>query len=209
MINFSKTTLLSILLIIFVIIAGVFAYQWWQVKGELAKKIEQNENLIKQINGLQKEIEELKLRTADEVTITTDKTEYEQGEIVRIIIKNNSDEKIFAYLEGGEFREFPLCWLKLERFENGKWVSIEGSPCLYCPCGAMCEIPGVIYLRPGEIREGEWDQGIRWCEKNIEKRKNVSFGKYRLMFNYHEYKEGQWVSEREWKTIYSNAFMIK
>lgn len=61
MINFSKkTTLLSILLVVFLITAGVFAFQWWQVKGELGKQIEQNENLAKQVNKLQAEIDKLK-----------------------------------------------------------------------------------------------------------------------------------------------------
>lgn len=60
MINFSKTTLLSIFLIIFIILAGFFVYQWRQTKGELGKQIEENENLTKQVNELQKKIEELK-----------------------------------------------------------------------------------------------------------------------------------------------------
>lgn len=66
-INFSKTTLLLILLVIFIITSGISAYQWWQVKGELVKQIAENENLTKQVNKLeaeidklQKEIEELK-----------------------------------------------------------------------------------------------------------------------------------------------------
>ena len=67
MVNFSKTTLLIILLAIFLIIASIFGYQWWQIKGELARQIEENENLKNQIaeleeeiDRLQKEIEELK-----------------------------------------------------------------------------------------------------------------------------------------------------
>jgi len=61
MINFSKTTWLIIFFIIFIILAGFFAYQWWQVKGELGRKIEENENLTKEIENLQGEIEELKI----------------------------------------------------------------------------------------------------------------------------------------------------
>lgn len=61
MINFSKTTWLTIVLIIMVCVAGFFTYQWWQVKGELVKQIELNKNLTKQVNELKKEIEELKI----------------------------------------------------------------------------------------------------------------------------------------------------
>jgi len=61
MINFSKTNWLTIVLIVTVCATGFFAYQWWQVKGELVKKIEENESLIKQVDKLQKEIEELKV----------------------------------------------------------------------------------------------------------------------------------------------------
>jgi len=68
MINFSKTNWLTVFLIIFIIVAGFFAYQWWQTKEELAKQIEENEvlkgkvnELQKEINKLQKQIEELKI----------------------------------------------------------------------------------------------------------------------------------------------------
>ena len=71
MINFSKTTWLIIFLIVFVIIAGFFIFQWRQVKGELVKQIEQNENLIKQVNELQKEVKGLK---ASEEKISEDKS---------------------------------------------------------------------------------------------------------------------------------------
>lgn len=66
--NLSERTWLSIILVVFIIAAGFFAYQWWQVKGELAKNLTENENLVKQANKLQaeidklqKEIEELKI----------------------------------------------------------------------------------------------------------------------------------------------------
>lgn len=40
---------------------GLFSYQLQQVKNELAIKIAENKNLLKKIDGLQKEIEELKI----------------------------------------------------------------------------------------------------------------------------------------------------
>lgn len=59
--HFSKTSWLAMVIIVFIIIAGFFAFQWWQAKGELGKKIDENESLIKQIEKLQKEIEKLKV----------------------------------------------------------------------------------------------------------------------------------------------------
>jgi len=61
MINLSKTICLITLLIVFIIITGLFAYQWWQVKGELAKQIDENVNLIKKIDDLQRELEQLRV----------------------------------------------------------------------------------------------------------------------------------------------------
>ena len=60
MINFSKTNWLIIPFAILIVATGFFAYQWWQAKGKLAKKIEENENLIKQVNELQTEVSKLK-----------------------------------------------------------------------------------------------------------------------------------------------------
>ena len=222
MINFSKTTLLSTLLIIFLLAIGFFAFQWWQVKGELRKQIEQNENLMKQVNELQKEIEELKTGRAIEdeiikdgktkVTITTDKTEYRQGEKVKIIIKNNTDKKIFTWISG-------YCSLGFQKYKDGKWKTIEGA--FYprcCPCGTVCEPRDCIYMAPGETSEKEWDQIIDWCEESKKKMEDA-LGKYRFTLEYvehtiecdpgfekiccYEY------NKNEWKTTHSNALIIK
>ena len=74
MIKFSKITWLAIVLIIavFIITTGFFAYQWWQMKRELAKQIAQNENLTKQIDELQKQVEELKAAKEEIIDETTD-----------------------------------------------------------------------------------------------------------------------------------------
>lgn len=73
MTNFSKTTTwLTVLVVIFIIVAESFAYQWWQTKGKLAKKIEENENLIKQVNELQAEIDRLQTEI-EELKISEEK----------------------------------------------------------------------------------------------------------------------------------------
>ncbi len=55
-----KTTWLTICIIVFLLAAGFFVYQWWQVKGELARQIERNESLKNQVAELQAEIDKLK-----------------------------------------------------------------------------------------------------------------------------------------------------
>lgn len=67
-----NTFFITFTLLLFLILlgAGLFGYQQQQVKNELAIKIKENKNLLKKIDELQKEIEELKIfkeeKTADE-----------------------------------------------------------------------------------------------------------------------------------------------
>lgn len=67
-------SIILILLLLFSLLlsAGLFGYQWQQAKSDLEKQIGQNENLIKQINELQKEIEELKISKEEKTTDETD-----------------------------------------------------------------------------------------------------------------------------------------
>jgi len=124
--NFFKTNWLSILLLIFIIAAGFFAFQWWQVRRELVKQIEKNENLMKQISELQKEIEELKTSQQirdeiiedekTEVTITTDKREYKQGEKVRASLDYDGS----LYVWG-----FPSYHWFIQRKVNNSWIDLK------------------------------------------------------------------------------------
>lgn len=79
-----KYILIIVILALFVV-AGFFTYRWWQVKGELARQIEENENLTRQMDELQKEIEELKAVGKEAIDETADwktyKSEYYQFEI--------------------------------------------------------------------------------------------------------------------------------
>ena len=219
MINFSKTTLLSILLIIFFLAAGFFAYQWWQIKGELARQIEENENLKNQIaelqvviDKLQKEIEELKATQGikdemivdkkEEVSITTDKTEYRQGEIVKITVRNNLDKSIWYT----DFGVYP--WWKLEVRENKEWKSIKlllptltkyGEECIaFPPPQSIEEVLKELKTNRGVTTA--WN--LRYCKDSTPS--FIESGNYRLAFTY-----GLTTDSYAEKTVYSNEFIIK
>ena len=172
--NFSKTTLLSILLVIFFLAAGFFGYQWWQIKGELGRQIEQG------------------------VTITTDKKEYQQGEIVKITIKNNLDKPIWYIKEICD----PSC-CALYKWENNEWKFVK----VPFPCAVFTPPPPGMKrwtiipdkLNPGEEIRKEW---------NTEKDEFIEPGTYRFSFFYGLTKDFYYRKNRE-KIIYSNEFIIK
>ncbi len=56
MINFNKRNFIIFLFIIIGLIVGIFTYQWWQIRGELAKQIEGKENIVKQLMESNKEV---------------------------------------------------------------------------------------------------------------------------------------------------------
>jgi len=80
MMSFSKISLF-IIVIAALLIGGACVYQWWQIKGDSGKKPEG--------------IEPSEGKPA--VTITTDKTEYEQGEEVKISIDYDGDLYVWDY----------------------------------------------------------------------------------------------------------------
>ena len=219
MINFSKTTLLIILLVIFFLAAGFFAYQWWQIKGELARQIEENENLKNQIAELQKEIEKLKISQPGEVTITTDKTEYKQGEIIKITIRNNSDKPIFGWMDMSRWGN-----LELEKFKNGSWVEVDFWSPVVNPkglCWGGSFFPDVFTIKKLESYSEfvqEWDQ--KECPIVGNKPTLIEKGKYRLVLTYgfelenwayapEKYRLYHNRSIKDPRTIYSNEFIIK
>lgn len=69
-----NTFFITFTLLLFLILLGVglFGYQQQQVKNELAIKIGENKNLLKKIDELQKEIEELKVFEKEKTTNKTD-----------------------------------------------------------------------------------------------------------------------------------------
>ncbi|MBU3925325.1 protease complex subunit PrcB family protein [Patescibacteria group bacterium] len=132
------------------------------------------------------------------ITISTDKTEYEQEETVKIIIKNNSKKEFAIYQRyGGSFS------FMVEKMNNGEWKEIINTE--ECSCGAVCEAPQYIILESGEMIDDGWDQKEIICDSlNNPISKQAIPGKYRIKIILNPlYKS------KNLKTIYSNEFTIK
>ncbi len=130
--------------------------------------------------------------TSDKVGVTTNKTEYKQGEEAQIRIKNISSEVRTVY-------RFDF---GIERFERRHWSMVRVNVC-GCP-GVACEAPESYSLEPGETHEIMWDQEERTCEYDDEsgfKNKSASTGKYRAYIYLS--------SGSTMKKMYSNEFRIK
>jgi ribosomal protein L21E len=161
------------------------------VEKERAKRIYSNEFTIKE---------------KPEVTILTDKKEYEQGEVVRITMQNNTN-KIVEFLSGKDDKKYQYecgygCWGFIEIFKNGTWHKIDALP--RCPCGAKCRVatPYPI-LSSNESFTIYWNQLIVDCSsiKDYKTRK-ASFGQYRITAKVK-------LNDGAPQTIYSNEFTIK
>lgn len=124
--------------------------------------------------------------------VRTDKIEYEQGEKIRVIIKNNLNQSIWYEEQMGKV--FDHCFLKLpskvQKLENEKWDDIELPH--KCCNELMCRIgsPIKLKLEPKTKREIEL--------------KIPSSGTYRLKFVYYLSND-----TRKENYAYSNEFEIK
>ncbi|MDI6603282.1 MAG: hypothetical protein QME57_04220 [Patescibacteria group bacterium] len=121
-----------------------------------------------------------------EVAVTTDKTEYEQGENVAITVFNGLPRNIMFY-PGFELNSNFF----VER-ENSKWDKIR----IYWPRPYDLIL---IELNPGEKYAFGWDQKI--TGEDHPQRILAFPGRYRIGFTYK-------VNEQR-RSVYSNEFMIK
>ena len=131
----------------------------------------------------------------NEVIIVTDKTEYEQGETVKITVENNTDKKVRIYI--------PL--LGIEHFDNNNWVRVN---MLLSACGVF---GGLVHniVDPYNTAEYNWHQEEKLCNTSVVAgsepiSKQVPAGKYRIksvVIDLYNADNKQ--------TIYSNEFTIK
>jgi len=129
-----------------------------------------------------------------EVTIATDKTEYEQGEIIKITVNNTSDKPIWYIKE-----TCPPSCCNLYRWEENQWKNLNAPmPCNYL----IPPPPGKSYsIEPDELKpmgsiSKQWDMMLEG--------KISESGKYRFSFYYGSSKDNY--TE---KTVYSNEFTIR
>jgi hypothetical protein len=139
-----------------------------------------------------------------EVTITTDKREYEQGEEVKVIIKNFLEEPIVLI-------KFPFVFF--EKFKKGEWIEVKGKQerCLLEP---MLKIKVPLSRIVKDNYEYTWLAKIKTkCDKDGKPiYENVPRGLYRAKTTFLPesvyLKKGAKNRQKE-KTIYSNEFTIK
>ena len=131
----------------------------------------------------------------DRIIITTDKTEYEQGEIVKISVINRYSEEIS--LCNYPTLESPIFYV--EKFENGTWISVccVGSCRCHSPC--MARIKRCWKIQPNQMLEFKWCQEKETCRNTQYISTQADSGKYRIKFNI----------GTSLKPIYSNEFTIK
>ncbi len=163
-------------------------------------------------------IDSIKILENLTLIITTDKTEYEQGEMVKIVIINGLNSPIVpeAILPDkaksikflGENYGIGM----IERFENGVWIGIE--PVWRCGNSCFKEYKECKYehsFEPAEKRVFEWNQTMLICDAvNITERvEYVGAGKYRISSIF-LHTSAVWLDEEKTRTtFYSNEFTIK
>jgi len=141
-------------------------------------------------------------KTDREVIITTDKTEYEREEMIKITLENNLNESIYSY---GLF-QFGCGALYLQKEDlSGDWKDVDT---FICPVPML---PSVIEYKAGEKKSYYFNQKIDYEQKVLAKP-----GRYRFKFIYYIKCESQGSDNsliicpsQNKKTIYSNEFIIK
>jgi predicted RecA/RadA family phage recombinase len=145
------------------------------------------------------------------VSITTDKTEYWHGENLQTSLDNGSRSSIYI-------DTWKRGWAIFQN-KDGQWKEIfsggsKGIP--VCICGRypgdICPLWEMPEEKYDEIKSGKgiywsWDQKIlQDTEKGCFNWIDAPAGKYKVELKYFETLD---LSKREWKTVYSNEFIIK
>ena len=126
---------------------------------------------------------------SNDVTITTDKIEYDQGETLKITLKNDLENVIIT--RRNDFIERKISG------ESWEEMSLFSPDCVW-------DMEAVIEeIEAGKSRMFEWKPAIYGCSETT----NLEPGLYRLL---RDYQIGNPLREAwDWKTIRSNEFSIK
>jgi len=142
------------------------------------------------------------------VVVFTDKTEYEQGEKIKVTIENNLNQNIWYY-GTEEYAALYSCLedyhyaLKVQKLAKSKgiWNDVKAH---YNCCFMKCYVkaPELKELKPKEKIFGEWNQKVSNSKAGIDV-KLAEHGKYRFVFIYY-------LSNNNYPNyVYSNEFTIK
>jgi hypothetical protein len=139
-------------------------------REEVPKQTPAATDLQKQTEQAEKNIE----RTSNgeevvpEITITIDKTEYKKGEVVQVVVKNDSNKTVWY-----NARTCPPFCYALQKLENGEWLNVSIA------INVNFDLPvSPSELEPGRELSREWDMSII---KNGT-RHIAETGNYRLCF---------------------------
>ena len=173
-----------VLALILVIVAGGVLYFWY--KQQPPQVNIQNNTTYSQASN-------------SNASIITNKNEYSKGEIVKIVIQNNTD------LEKNILSPFYI----IEGFDKESWVEIKK---ILCPCDSVCKLVAYFRLESKKTRDFEWNQKEEWCTD--ERRtlsetisKQVPSGIYRIKIEIVNSSESYPYQSKE--TIYSERFLIR
>jgi len=156
-------------------------------------------------------------KTIPEVTISTDKNDYNEGEIINIIVNNGLDKSIL-YSSGGD-RFWGIEYFKDDKWINPVYEESGGFQLTEENIGDNCYI--ALYERtvpsklvPQSSITSQWNQKI--CPFGTEgpaEAKTVRYiesSKYRLVFSYgFEISDDDPFRISDFKKVYSNIFTIE
>ena len=131
-------------------------------------------------------------KTEKSASLTTDKTEYKENEIVNVTIKNNSNDLLYylvdsCYCFPGQFG--------IEKYDNGKWTKVAANE---LNSGIQCHIGACIGCL--EIESG--------AETTLKLFNFEKTGKYRLKLDFGKECWASGITKKPDFSVYSNEFLI-
>lgn len=153
------------------------------------------------------------IQAEKQVTLTTDKIEYEQGEKMKITIENKREIPIYLEKESYTYSD-EIYQMKIEKYENILWntTGYAFSDQIRCMPGEQGPVIACVEMKEGEKLERVKSLSYLKCVGEFPQMKSEEFplplGRYRLKINF---------GEKCWagtgyvapSIIYSNEFIVR
>ncbi len=145
-----------------------------------------------------------------QVTIITDKTEYEQGEEIKITIKNNLEKGIYFHTSF----IMPFSTIFLEGYKDGKWLDCDELNCNIYGLAFVAgdQSPYIKMKTATRLVPGDEFSFTTWWTVGEDLNFTVA-EKYRFRLEYYSEKISKRTTWEEFRTLenaaYSNEFTIK